>query len=415
MPDHAPEMDPGRFDDFGSWGGSKPQTKKPVISNLIFDDECWLEAEIPKRPWIAPGYLLRGSVTILAGVPGGGKSSMAVSWATSLVLCQPFGSFEPIKACRVLTYNTEDDANEQRRRFSASLRGFGAVPPDLAGKLLRVGVERIGTLFGECHSEDALPIGFGPLPAMEELEERLRLFRPDVVILDPLVELHDRDENDNTELRRVVAEFRAIAAKYDAAVVLLHHTRKGSASAAGDADSIRGGGAIVGAGRVALTLTRMSEDDAKAYGISEANRHHYVRLDEAKANYSATAVDWFEKTVRILDNGDSVMDLTSWSPPEDVISADVKASIIAGVERGSPEGPWSTKMGHDARSIRQLFHVHGITTKKGQTSLLNEMTTSLGFTTASFRRATNRVKAQGLRSKDGLPSNVHWLDDDADE
>ncbi|TLU70580.1 AAA family ATPase [Lichenicoccus roseus] len=402
IPFPGEEPDSGKRERLGSGARQEPKDD----AGLVFDEDDWLEADIPQRPWIAKGYLLRRSVTILAGVPGGGKSSLAVSWATSLATGAAFGEFDPIKPRRVLTYNTEDDRDEQRRRFSASLRQFGRIPADLNGQVVRVGIERIGTLFGDRFTEDGSSLGFGPLPAMKSLKKRIEQFKPDVIILDPLVELHDRDENDNTELRRVVAEFRTLAIEHDAAVVLLHHTKKGSGSAVGDADSIRGAGAIVGAGRIALTITKMSEDDAKNYGISEQSRRHYLRLDEAKANYSETPVDWFEKNVHQLDNGEGVMALAPWETPVDAVSVETRALIENEVALGSSVGPWSPKLSADPRSIRNLLLRHGVTTAKGQKGVVKGLQ-DCGITIQNFRHESRR-EAQGFRTADGRPA-AKWV------
>jgi hypothetical protein len=376
---------------------------------LTFDDDVWDEATLPPRPWVAPGHLMRGSVTVYTGGPGVSKSSLMVSCASALVLGVPFGKFRPVQPCKVLTYNVEDDQDEQRRRFSAAMRHFGRPISDLAGKLTRVGAERIGTLLGEKNNS------FGPLPAMDELKLRIEAFEPDVVILDPLVELHDRDENDNTEVRRVMAHFRSIAVKHNLALVLLHHTRKGTAAAAGDPESARGASAVIGAARIVLTVTTMSEPDAQAFGISVDNRHHYFRVDEGKANYSALgSADWFEKIVHVLDNGDAVMAPAPWMLPVDVVTPDKRIAIEADVAIGSAVGPWAAKLSKDARSIRTLFSQYGVSTAKGQQSLLDDLLLH-GFEVATFRRA-NRATAQGIRTADGRPSNFAWVrsDDDSD-
>ena len=369
---------------------------------LTFDDDIWEEATLPSRPWVAPGHLMRGSVTVYTGGPGVSKSSLMVSCASALVLGVSFGKFRPVQPCKVLTYNVEDDQDEQRRRFSAAMRHFGRPISDLAGRLTRVGAERIGTLLGEKNNK------FGPLPAMDELERRIEAFKPDVVILDPLVELHDRDENDNTEVRRVMAHFRSMAVKHNLALVLLHHTRKGTAAAAGDPESARGASAVIGAARIVLTVTTMNEPDAQAFGIPADKRHHYFRVDEGKTNYSALgSAEWFEKIVHVLDNGDAVMAPAPWMLPVDLITPDKRVAIEAAVAIGSAEGPWAAKLSKDARSIRTLFSQYGIITAKGQQSLLNDLLMN-GFEVAAYRR-TNRGTAQGIRCVDGRPTNVSWL------
>src|SRR5690348_9457677 len=66
---------------------------------------AWDEASIPERPWIARGYLLRGAVTIAAGMGSAGKSLYTCGQACSLALQQEFGDFKPLFPARVAIFN----------------------------------------------------------------------------------------------------------------------------------------------------------------------------------------------------------------------------------------------------------------------------------------------------------------------
>jgi len=114
---------------------------------IWIDEDAWVEAELPPRPWVAPGYALRGAVTIIAGPPSALKSSLMLAWGCAVALGQRHGRFIPTAAEAAVIYNVEDDATEQRRRLSAALRQFDATPDAIAGKLVRVGPSGIGTLF----------------------------------------------------------------------------------------------------------------------------------------------------------------------------------------------------------------------------------------------------------------------------
>ena len=98
------------------------------------------------RPWIAPGYALRGAITLIAGPPSAMKSSTALAWGCSIALGIDYGRFPPAVVGPVFVYNVEDDAIEQRRRLSATLRQFGRGPADIKGALYRIGPSTIGTL-----------------------------------------------------------------------------------------------------------------------------------------------------------------------------------------------------------------------------------------------------------------------------
>ena len=81
-----------------------------------------------------------------------------------------------------------------------------------------------------------------------------------MLILDPLSELHDAQENDNTALRHIVAELRVIARTRNIGILLLHHTPKG-VPRPGDQDAGRGASAISGVVRKSYTLYEMTKEE----------------------------------------------------------------------------------------------------------------------------------------------------------
>lgn len=284
---------------------------EPKASALWVSDDEWSEEDLPKRPWIARGYLIRRSVTLLVGMGAAGKSSVGVAWGCALVLGRQWSRFKPYRPCSVSIYNVEDDDDEQKRRLSAVLRQFQATPRDLVGKLHRIGPHNVGTLIERDPATNRLRF----TEAMHDLRAHVEEVRPDVLILDPLVELHNADENDNTALRAVMATLRALAAHYDMSIVLVHHSRKGSGATPGDPDSIRGAGAIVGAARVALTVTTMSEEEAKGMNMPAAQRFGYFRMDGAKQNYAKIEdAEWFQRVEVELANGEGVAAAVPWKP-----------------------------------------------------------------------------------------------------
>src|SRR5439155_12407120 len=114
--------------------------------------------------------------------------------------------------------------------------------PSLEDRLALVGPKNVGTLIELSDGKVVRTDAFGDLDII------LKEFQPDVLILDPLVEMHTAEENDNTALRSVLAEFRALAVRRKMAVIILHHSRKPLAGhAPGDPDTLRGASSIVGA------------------------------------------------------------------------------------------------------------------------------------------------------------------------
>lgn len=364
-------------------------------SSVWFEENAWSESGIPPRPWLAPGYFLRGAVTVLIGPGGVSKSMVTITYAVGLALGIDVHGMRPLGPFRCMIYNVEDGVLEQRRRFSAALTSMGRNPADIAGKVARVGPLQLGMLLARDQATGRLH----HTAAWDELERHVQSFRPDVLVLDPLAELHSEEENANVALREVVAEFRSFAVKHGLALVLVHHTRKGPVTP-GDMDAGRGASSIASAARVLLTLTGMTDEEAKALGISSERRGDFFRLDGAKSNYAALAkVEWFERRSYTLENGDSVAVPFPWTPPVQVVSLETRMTIESAVAAGSSVGPWSVKLSDDARSIKHLLIKHGITTVQGQRAAIASLLAA-GFVVAEFRKpgTAPRRKASGRRT-----------------
>jgi hypothetical protein len=280
--------------------------------------EPWDAATIPTRPWIARGYLMRRSLTVLSGPGSAGKSSLMVAWASSLAVGCSFNRLKVGRPIRVVTYNVEDDADEQKRRFSAMCIRLGLDPGAFAGNLAILGPTQVGTLLHTARDGQL----WVNTPVMDRLETLINDFKPDVLMLDPFVELHSAEENDNTAVRAVLARLRAMAYEHNMASAILHHARKGNGEP-GDPDSLRGASSIVGAARVVLTVNVMTKEEASAFGIKDDKRRDFFRLDGAKNNYAPIEkAEWFVREVITLPNGtgdddapDGVAVAWPWHPP----------------------------------------------------------------------------------------------------
>ena len=86
-----------------------------------------------------------------------------------------------------------------------------------------------------------------PSLRLDTTRDRLRLRktldeeRPRLLILDPLVRLHQADENSAAEMSSLLGELRALQRQYELAVLLVHHLRK-NAPRAPDGQALRGSG-----------------------------------------------------------------------------------------------------------------------------------------------------------------------------
>jgi hypothetical protein len=170
----------------------------------------------------------------------------------------------------------------------------------------------------------------------------------DLVGIDPFIKAHATQENDNDAIDEVCNLLLTLADEFNFAPDVIHHSRKGAASP-GDADRSRGASALVDAGRLIRTVTRMSEEEATTFGVTQQERACLIRADDAKVNLAPRSADamWFKIIGVPLGNGtddypsgDIVQTVERWKPRD--LFADISISIanqiIDRIEAGPYEG-----------------------------------------------------------------------------
>jgi hypothetical protein len=100
------------------------------------------------------------------------------------------------------------------------------------------------------------------------LKKAIQDHKPDVIIYDSLIQLHNLSENDNVQMKAVMRELRRISSYQkegrteSVAHIILHHTRKPSAKEARDpsAAMMRGAGSIHAAADLVMTINKDSNE-----------------------------------------------------------------------------------------------------------------------------------------------------------
>ena len=288
----------------------------------------------PPRKWVLGDFAIEGKITVLVAPGGVGKSTLTLNMALAVATgredimdmqVRPWLAKQPgdlagdaeiealrnenrrIAASGAWVFNNEDDQDELNRRLHAAMQLHSVTPDDLADDLkkprmfVNSGENRPLTIARRVAKGKNRSIEPGDVDAVIEhiRDNQIKMF-----VVDPFVETHQADENDNVEIAKVMQFYRRIAQQADCAVVIVHHTRKPpqgqSDGFAGYADGARGASAVINAARIVKTLYGMSERDAREMGVTPAERWKYVRLDDAKANLSVVrsgrdAAAWFER------------------------------------------------------------------------------------------------------------------------
>jgi putative DNA primase/helicase len=205
----------------------------------------------PIRP-LWPGYLYRGKVTVVAGIPGDGKSLSALDIVARITAGKEHpvggGRFE---AAPVLLLTAEDDpADTIRPRL------------DLAGANndlveLIEGVHHIDPATGE-RSLDLVSLS-NDLPAMER---RITESKAHLWVIDPLTSFADADTNKTADMRRLLDGLAQMAARTGVSILVITHLNKRS-DARKAMQMIAGSHIIVAAVRVVLVTARDPNDKGR--------------------------------------------------------------------------------------------------------------------------------------------------------
>jgi hypothetical protein len=370
-----------------------------------------LTGTLKRRGWLAPGFLLRGAVTMLVGPPDQGKSAWLVTAATALALGRSLGRLKakPEGRLKVVTLFCEEEEEEQDRRAYAAVSVYQAAPSDVDDWLIRLIPESTANLF-QVDKTGAVRV----TEAWDELVELVERDRPDVLILDPLVELHTANENDNAQLKAVVGALRSLAREFNCAVLITHHTNKAEA-VPGNLAMARGASAIGGAVRVALTLLEMNEKEALEMGIPKEHRRFYVRVDFARNSQAVPshAADWFHKHGVTLSTGDDAPVLVPWDPPQSTPGGQIIPDLVKAIGEGFTDEnglvrPWSPQpRDSEPRSIRALLRKLGVDRANEAETLRNLRATGEVTVTHYADPITRKVPQGYRRVVDDMPK-VDW-------
>ena len=178
-------------------------------------------AMIPRRRWLVGSFAIRGHLTVLVAPPGAGKSTLGIALAVAGVTGRRDIIGETVhETIKAWVCNKEDDRNELRRRLAAIMQQWNVAPSDLRGRLgMNSGSER-PLVIARAIKDGAVV----RLPDVEAIIERVQAEGIGLLIVDPFVEIHEVDENNNAQIKAVAAMWREVARRGDCAVVIVHHT-----------------------------------------------------------------------------------------------------------------------------------------------------------------------------------------------
>lgn len=207
----------------GRAGGDAALPAQSANSHPVALDLRTLPAVPPPVPFVIPGWLPAGVVTLFAAHGGAGKSFVSLYIAIHLALGRhPFQPGQRLQRQRVLFYSAEDGMPHLQSRLRRYLNHMGVDTADLEGWLLLLDATATENVLFRADKR-----GAASTPRYAWLANEVRTFGADLMIFDNASDALDANENDRAAVRQFMSALRNLAPT----VLLLAHVDAASSMA----------------------------------------------------------------------------------------------------------------------------------------------------------------------------------------
>lgn len=185
------------------------------MSQLPVQPAHQLATQPEHHRWLIEGLWADQAVGIVGGEPKCCKSFLALDMAVAVATGTPCLRHFPVaQTGRVLLFAAEDHLHVVRARLDGICRAGGVALESADIQVITAPSLRLDMEVDR-----------------KRLDETVGELRPKLLVLDPFVRLHRIDENVSAEVAPLLAHLRELERRYQLAVVVVHHARKGAARA----------------------------------------------------------------------------------------------------------------------------------------------------------------------------------------
>lgn len=231
-------------------GRDQHRNRQPLFAA---DAALLLTEEFPSTQWLVTGLITRGGTAMIGGLPKAAKKTwlateIGVAVATGTLVC---GEFFAARGT-VRYFYAEDTRRQIRNRIRALLAGAGRNMP--VGRLL---LQPRGEFLDILRDEDLAWI----------VASCRRGDKPDLLVLDPLRDIHSGEEDKSDSMREVMRRLRLLGELLSCSVLTVHHHGKPSESTSkrGGGQRMRGSGAIHGSSDAGIHFMECDGDGVSVF------------------------------------------------------------------------------------------------------------------------------------------------------
>jgi putative DNA primase/helicase len=319
--------------------------------------------------WLWKGFLAAGKLHVLAGAPGTGKTTIALSLAAAITNGADWPDGTQAQQGDVLIWSGEDDPSDT---LAPRLHAAGA------------DMRRVHFIYGTFDGE--MSRAFDPATDVHLLAERIETIRPRLLIVDPIVSAVAGDSHKGAEVRRGLQPIVDVARGHSCAVLGISHFSKGTAGR-DPLERVTGSLAFGALARVVLVAAKVkaSEDD-------EPRRV----MARAKSNIGPDG-GGFAYSLEIEETGDGVEgQRVRWLEALDGSARDV----LAEAEADADDEEGTSKADVDS-FLRSLLSDGPVKVKQLQAD-----TNGAGYSWDQVKRASNRLGVE--KRKESMSGGWVW-------
>jgi len=195
------------------------------------------------EPWLIEGLWGACAAGVVGGHPKTCKSWLGLDMAVSVATGTPcLGRYHVTQPGPVLVYLAEDTLANVRQRLVSLCSSRGRELDGLDVHVITVPRMRLDL------DRDR-----------RRLLETARSLQPRLLLLDPMVRLHQLEENSSSEISQLLSYLREMQRDLEMAMVIVHHTRKGGSGRGQAGLALRGSGDLWAFGDSNLYLRRVRD------------------------------------------------------------------------------------------------------------------------------------------------------------
>jgi RecA-family ATPase len=242
----------------------------------------WQGQTLPVRKFLVPDVIPMGSVTLLSGDGGTGKSYLALQLATAAV-CGETWLGMPVKSGPVLVLACEDDPDELHLRLSEIVLTLGRRFDELENMRIVSGIGEDAAIF---EADEGASRG-RTTARYDEIVDIARTIKPVLIVLDTAADIFAANENARRIVRQFIGTLTGLAIDIKCAIVLLAHPSKAGMASG---ENYSGSTAWNGSVRSRLSLEYAAKPKPSDHEDGSIDRNARI-LKHAKSNRGARLED----------------------------------------------------------------------------------------------------------------------------